>query len=104
MKIFLSGYGRMGKMIETLALEQGWEILGHADITCPENYHTAPRADVCIDVSAPAALPRLADYIRRAGTPLLSGTTGYAEPELPTWAMSLTLREEDILDKRFSAY
>lgn len=81
MKIFLSGYGRMGKMIETLALEQGWEILGHADITCPENYDTAPKADVCIDVSAPAALPRLADYIRRTGTPLLSGTTGYAEPD-----------------------
>ena len=81
MKIFLSGYGRMGKMIETLALEQGWEILGHADITCPENYDTAPKADVCIDVSAPAALEKLADYIRRTGTPLLSGTTGYAEPD-----------------------
>lgn len=81
MKIFLSGYGRMGKMIEALALEQGWEILGHADITCPENYDTAPKADVCIDVSAPAALSRLADYIRRTGTPLLSGTTGYAEPD-----------------------
>lgn len=81
MKLFLSGYGRMGKMIETLALEQGWEILGHADITCPENYDTAPRADICIDVSAPAALPKLADYIRRTGTPLLTGTTGYTEPD-----------------------
>lgn len=28
----------------------------------------------------------------------------YALPELPKWAMSLTLTEEDILDKRFSAY
>ena len=81
MKLFLSGYGRMGKMIEALALEQGWEILGHADITCPENYDTTPKADICIDVSAPAALPKLADYIRRTGTPLLSGTTGYTEPD-----------------------
>jgi len=28
----------------------------------------------------------------------------YALPELPPWAMHLTLSEEDILDKRFSAY
>ena len=28
----------------------------------------------------------------------------YAQPELPKWAMSLSLTEEDILDKRFSAY
>ena len=37
-------------------------------------------------------------------TAFILHTTGYAEPELPAWAMSLTLREEDILDKRFSAY
>ncbi|MBQ8217057.1 MAG: metallopeptidase, partial [Oscillospiraceae bacterium] len=29
---------------------------------------------------------------------------GYAEAEVPSWAMHLTLSEEDILDKRFSAY
>lgn len=81
MKLFISGYGKMGKMIEALALEQGWELLGHADIDCPENYDLAPKADVCIDFSGPGALPKLAGYIRRTGTPLLSGTTGYAEPD-----------------------
>lgn len=29
---------------------------------------------------------------------------GYGEVDLPSWAMHLTLSEEDILDKRFSAY
>jgi len=29
---------------------------------------------------------------------------GYGEVEVPSWAMHLTLSEEDILDKRFSAY
>ncbi len=81
MKLFLSGYGKMGKMIEGLAIARGWEIVGYADITCPENYAAAPKADVCIDFSGVGALPHLADYIRRTKTPLLSGTTGLADPD-----------------------
>ena len=37
-------------------------------------------------------------------TAFIIHSRGYALPELPGWAMSLTLNEEDILDKRFSAY
>lgn len=81
MKLFLSGYGRMGRMVEALALEQGWEVLGHADIDCPENYKSAPKADICIDFSGVGALPLVADYVRRTGTALLSGTTGLTEPD-----------------------
>ena len=81
MKLFLSGYGRMGHMVEALALERGWEIVGRADVTCPEVYETAPRADVCIDFSGVGALPALAAYIRRTQTPLLSGTTGFTDPD-----------------------
>lgn len=81
MKLFLSGYGKMGRMVEELALEKGWQIVGHGDITCPENYQTAPKADLCIDFSGVGALPLLADYVRRTATPLLSGTTGLAEPD-----------------------
>lgn len=81
MKLFLSGYGKMGRMVEALALEQGWEVVGHADIDCPENYQSAPVADVCIDFSGVGALPLVADYVRRTGTALLSGTTGLTEPD-----------------------
>ena len=81
MKLFLSGYGRMGHMVETLALERGWELVGRADVTCPEVYETAPSADVCIDFSGVGALPLLAAYIRRTQTPLLSGTTGFTDPD-----------------------
>src|SRR5699024_2785721 len=38
-------------------------------------------ADVVMDFSRPAALPEIAAYVRRTGTPLLSGTTGYTEAE-----------------------
>lgn len=81
MKLFLSGYGKMGHMVEALAAERGWEIVGHADVTTPEAYRTAPQADVCIDFSGVGALPMLADYVRRTHTPLLSGTTGFTEPD-----------------------
>ena len=81
MKVFLSGYGRMGRMIEELALNKGWELAGWADVTCPERYDTAPGADVCIDFSGVGALPKVAEYIRRTGTPLVSGTTGYTDPD-----------------------
>ena len=81
MKLFLSGYGRMGHMVESLALERGWEIVGRADVTTPEVYGTAPKADVCIDFSGVGALPPLTDYIRRTKTPLLSGTTGFTDPD-----------------------
>jgi 4-hydroxy-tetrahydrodipicolinate reductase len=39
-------------------------------------------ADVVIDFSRPETLPEVCAYIRRTGTPLLSGTTGYSEAEL----------------------
>ena len=81
MKLFLSGYGKMGHMIETLALEKGWQVIGHADIDCVENYETAPKADLCIDFSGVGALPHLLAYVRRTGTPLVSGTTGLTEPD-----------------------
>ena len=81
MKLFLSGYGKMGHMIAALALEKGWQVIGHADIDCVENYETAPKADACIDFSGVGALPHLLAYVRRTGTPLVSGTTGLTEPD-----------------------
>lgn len=81
MNIFLSGYGKMGHMIQELAVAKGWNIVGHADIDCPKNYETAPKADVCIDFSGVGAQKALVAYIRRTKTPLLSGTTGLTEPD-----------------------
>lgn len=81
MNIFLSGYGKMGHMLQEIAVAKGWNIVGHADIDCPENYETAPKADVCIDFSGVGAQKALAAYIRRTKTPLLSGTTGLTEPD-----------------------
>lgn len=39
-------------------------------------------ADVVIDFSRPEALPEICSYVRRTGTALLSGTTGYTPDQL----------------------
>ena len=82
MKVFLSGYGKMGRMLEELALERGWEVVGNAVITGPEAYETAPGADVCLDFSGVGALKPLLGYLHRTKTALVSGTTGLTEPDL----------------------
>ncbi|MBE6927596.1 MAG: 4-hydroxy-tetrahydrodipicolinate reductase [Ruminococcaceae bacterium] len=81
MRIFLSGYGRMGKMIEELAKAKDWQVVGYADIDCPENYDTAEKADVCIDFSGVGALGKVVSYAERTKTPLVCGTTGLTEPD-----------------------
>lgn len=82
MRIFLSGYGKMGRMIEELALEKEMQIVGRASIECPEVYDSAPHADVCMDFSGVGAQEALCAYIRRTKTPLLSGTTGLTPVEM----------------------
>lgn len=81
MRVFLSGYGRMGKMIEELAKAKQWQVVGYADIACPENYDTAEKADVCIDFSGVGALKKAVAYCIRTKTPLVCGTTGLTEPD-----------------------
>ena len=81
MRVFLSGYGRMGKMLEELAVAKGWIVSGYADIDCPENYDTAEQADVCIDFSGVGALEKVVAYCTRTKTPLVCGTTGLCEPD-----------------------
>ena len=83
MKIMLAGYGRMGHMIESLALSAGHTVEKVIDIENTGELQTVGKvADVVIDFSAPAMLPLLADCIKRTGMPLLSGTTGYTADDL----------------------
>ena len=78
MKILLIGRGKMGKLIQSTAQDAGDEIVaafGHDDLGKLAGLGKV--ADVVIDFSRPEALPAVCAYVRRTGTPLLSGTTGY---------------------------
>ena len=83
MNILIIGYGRMGRLIERTALDQGDAISGTVDIGNLGDLAALGRtADVAIDFSAPAALPAVAEFVRASGTPLLSGVTGLSREEL----------------------
>ena len=83
MKYILIGRGKMGKLIRETAAAAGDEIqasFGHDDLD--QLGKLGRVADVVIDFSRPEALPEIASYVRRTGTPLLSGTTGYGPRDM----------------------
>ncbi|MBL7885999.1 MAG: 4-hydroxy-tetrahydrodipicolinate reductase [Flavobacterium sp.] len=75
MKIALLGYGKMGKVIERIALERGHEIVlrkGSAD-----SFEGLLNADVAIDFSVPnAAVGHISECLN-SNVPIVSGTTGW---------------------------
>ena len=83
MKFLLIGRGKMGRLIQETALANGDEVvamLGSGDRG--ELANMGKVADVVIDFSRPEALDAVCAYIKRTGTPFLSGTTGYTADEL----------------------
>lgn len=87
MKILLIGHGRMGQLIEKTAIAAGDTVEKIIDIDNMTDLETLGRvADVAIDFSAPAALPATAAYVRRTGTPLLSGITGLTAEQLDVFS------------------
>jgi 4-hydroxy-tetrahydrodipicolinate reductase len=84
MKIALLGYGKMGKLVETIALREGWEIGSKLDIQDnPQGSGITPDSmagvDVAIEFSQPeAVMPNIA-AAARVGVNLVVGTTGWAD-------------------------
>jgi 4-hydroxy-tetrahydrodipicolinate reductase len=77
MKIALLGYGKMGQVIERIALERGHEIVLKKDEN--NTYDGLLTADVAIDFSVPtAAVPNISNCFL-ANVPVVSGTTGWLE-------------------------
>lgn len=77
MKIALLGYGRMGKVIERIALERGHEIVlkkGSSD-----SFKGLENADVAIDFSIPDSAVGNISACLNANIPVISGTTGWLE-------------------------
>ena len=82
MKIVLIGRGRMGQMIQATAEAAGDTIAASFDEFDIQNLSKEGKVgDVMMDFSRPEALPYIAQYVRRTGTPLLSGTTGMGKEE-----------------------
>jgi len=81
-KLVLIGHGKMGKLLEQRAAELGHEVVAALDRESLAQLSSIQAADMDIDFSRPETLGAVAAYVRRTGTPLLSGTTGYTPEEM----------------------
>ena len=79
MKIALIGYGKMGKMIEQIALSRGHEIVSIIDIDNQEDFESEAfaSADVAIEFTAPQAA--YGNYLKAfaKNVKVVSGSTGW---------------------------
>ncbi len=75
MKIALLGYGKMGQVIEKIALQRGHEIMLRKSIE--DSFDGLENADVAIDFSAPDAAVENISTALKLGIPVISGTTGW---------------------------
>ncbi len=77
MKIALLGYGKMGKVIEKIALERGHEIVLRKDRS--DTFEGITNADIAIDFSVPtSAVSHISECLNQ-NIPVISGTTGWLE-------------------------
>jgi 4-hydroxy-tetrahydrodipicolinate reductase len=83
-KLAIVGYGKMGRLIEQLAPQYGFEVALKLDEFNNANYEglTAENfrgIDAAIEFSIPSAVPRNAEGIAALGVNLVIGTTGWLE-------------------------
>ncbi len=77
MRIALLGYGKMGKVIERIALERGHEIVLRK--SSADTFDGLNDADVAIDFSVPDAAVGNISACLNGNIPVISGTTGWLE-------------------------
>ncbi len=79
MKIALIGYGKMGHMIEGIALERGHEISCRIDIDNLEDFNSEAfkGADVAIEFTTPGTAAGNVARCLDSGVPVVCGSTGW---------------------------
>ncbi len=81
MKIALIGYGKMGKAIETIALNKGHEIVLKIDIQNSQDFTEVAlqKADVAIEFTGPHSAYENVKKCIAWGIPVVSGSTGWLD-------------------------
>jgi 4-hydroxy-tetrahydrodipicolinate reductase len=79
MKIALIGYGKMGHMIEEIALQRGHEIVLKINIENTEDFtqENIAAADVAIEFTGPDSAFENVKHCLDFGVPVVSGSTGW---------------------------
>jgi 4-hydroxy-tetrahydrodipicolinate reductase len=79
-RLLIVGHGRMGRLVESLAREYGFEVAGIVTGKTPQS-EDWPAADVAIDFSVAAAVPTTVARMVSRETPIVIGTTGWQASE-----------------------
>jgi 4-hydroxy-tetrahydrodipicolinate reductase len=84
MKIALVGYGKMGKLVESIALREGWEVGPKLDINENTGGSGITRSsmagvDVAVEFSQPESVLANIEAAARAGVNIVVGTTGWMD-------------------------
>lgn len=78
MKLFISGYGKMGRMIEKIILSKGIEYAGWTEAV-KETDPVLARECVCIDFTTPAAIRENYRFLAENFKAVVIGTTGWTD-------------------------
>ena len=78
-RLLLVGHGRMGRLVETLAHDAGFDVVGAVD--GKTQLAPWPDADVAIDFSVAPAVPGTMARLAAAKMPAVIGTTGWHDTE-----------------------
>jgi 4-hydroxy-tetrahydrodipicolinate reductase len=78
MKLYISGYGKMGRMIEKIILSKGLDYAGWTESVTETDPELAKEC-VCIDFTTPAAFRANYKFLAENFKAVVVGTTGWAD-------------------------
>jgi 4-hydroxy-tetrahydrodipicolinate reductase len=79
MKVALIGYGKMGKIIEQIALSRGHQVVLTIDVHNASDISRLHEADVAIEFTRPESAIQNLKQCFSQGVPVVCGTTGWIE-------------------------
>jgi len=91
LRIALLGFGRMGRLIEDLAIKQGHQVTAKVSRSNPLQPSALLAADVAIEFSSPKVAENLCLQALSLGIPTVSGSTGWDTSPLKEKVMSQRL-------------
>jgi 4-hydroxy-tetrahydrodipicolinate reductase len=81
LRLLLVGYGRMGRLVEALSSEYGFDVVGAVRHNNAAEHVRWPAADVAVDFSIAEAVPENVARLAARGVPVVVGTTGWQAHE-----------------------
>ncbi len=79
MRIALLGYGKMGKAIETIAIERGHQVVAKINSQISLDSIDWSAVDVCIEFTRPELAPKHIAYCVQKHVPIVVGTTAWQD-------------------------